>query len=150
MDNSNRIGKYILDTAHHLKITLDASFDDADLNGLQARILGFIDKKDRMGKAVYQRDIEAEFKIRRSSVSSVMDTMEKNGYIIRSQAEHDARLKHLVLTEKAKKTGQQHREALDKFEENLVKNFSEEEIETLKKLLDKVQKNSVDSRSDKK
>ena len=78
MDNSQRIGKCILDTAHQLKVTLDASFEDAALNGLQARILCFIEKKDTAGKCVYQRDIESEFKIRRSSVSSVLDIYQKS------------------------------------------------------------------------
>ena len=147
MDNSQRIGKCILDTAHQLKVTLDASFEDAALNGLQARILCFIEKKDTAGKCVYQRDIESEFKIRRSSVSSVLDTMEKNGYVIRKQTQQDARLKQLVLTEKAKEMSQQHKEAIDRFEENLVKNMSVQETETLKYLLNKVLENTV-SRGD--
>ena len=147
MDNSQRIGKCILETAHQLKVALDASFEDAALNGLQARILCFIEKKDMAGNCVYQKDIEAEFKIRRSSVSSVLDTMEKNGYVIRKQTQQDARLKQLVLTEKAKEMSQQHRDAIDRFEENLVKNMTEQETETLKYLLNKVLGNTV-SRGD--
>ena len=147
MDNSQRIGKCILETAHQLKVALDASFEDAALNGLQARILCFIEKKDMAGNCVYQKDIEAEFKIRRSSVSSVLDTMEKNGYVIRKQTQQDARLKQLVLTEKAKEMSQQHREAINRFEKNLVKNMSVEETETLKYLLNKVLENTV-SRGD--
>ena len=147
MDNSQRIGKCILETAHQLKVALDASFEDAALNGLQARILCFIEKKDMAGNCVYQKDIEAEFKIRRSSVSSVLDTMEKNGYVIRKQTQQDARLKQLVLTEKAKEMSQQHREAIDRFEKNLVKNMSVQETETLKYLLNKVLENTV-SRGD--
>lgn len=148
MENSQRIGKCILDTAHQIKVALDASFDDTSLNGLQARILGFIEKNDSDGISVYQRDIEAEFKIRRSSVSSVLDTMEKNGYIMRCQTQHDARLKTLVLTEKSKKMGQQRREAIDNFEKNLTKNMSLQEIEALKYLLGKVLCNAEISRGE--
>ncbi|MBR2027626.1 MAG: MarR family transcriptional regulator [Oscillospiraceae bacterium] len=149
MDSSQRIGKCILDTAHQLKVVLDASFEDTGLNGLQARILGFIDKNDRAGRSVYQRDIEMEFKIRRSSVSSVLDTMEKNGYVLRCQSRQDARLKQLVLTEKAKQMGQHHRDVIDAFEKNLIKNMSAQETETLKILLNKVLCNAVDSKGDK-
>ncbi|MBQ6929764.1 MAG: winged helix-turn-helix transcriptional regulator [Oscillospiraceae bacterium] len=149
MDSSKRIGKCIFDTAHQLKVILDASFEDADLNGLQARILGFVEHNNKSGKSVYQRDIEAEFKIRRSSVSSVLDTMEKNGYIIRCQSRHDARLKQILLTEKADKMGQQHRDAIDRFEENLTKNISVQETETLKYLLNKVLENAAVSGGDK-
>ena len=149
MDNSQRIGKCILETAHQLKVTLDASFENSELNGLQVRILGFIDRNDSEGRSVYQRDIETEFKIRRSSVSSVLDTMEKNGYIVRCQTQHDARLKKLVLTDKAKKTGKQHRESIDAFEKNLIKNMSPQELQALRDLLNKVLNNAVDSRGDK-
>ena len=142
MIRSKRVGKCIFDTSHQLKLKLDASFDKTDLNGLQARILGFVEHNEGCGKAVYQRDIEAEFKIRRSSVSSVLDTMEKNGYIIREAVSTDARLKKLVLTEKAKKAAIQHRDAIDRFEQNIVKNMTAEEIETLKMLLEKVLDNA--------
>ncbi len=141
MGNKHRLAKFILDNAHMMKVRLDASFGDVNLNGLQARILGFIEYNDHQGKDVYQKDIEAEFKIRRSSVSSVLDTMEKNGYIMRQSVASDARLKKLVLTEKAKAVGQHHRECIDNFENAVVENLTEEEINTLKSLLSKVADN---------
>ena len=48
---------------------------------------------------VYQKDIESFFKLRRSTVSSQLDTLEKKGLIQRVPVSHDARLKKLVLTE---------------------------------------------------
>lgn len=149
MNHQDRIGKLILDTAHQLKVSLDASFEDTGINGLQARILGLIDRNSKLHKDTYQRDIETEFKIRRSSVSSVLDTMEKNGYIVRQAVSTDARLKKLVLTEKAKKVSRQHKNAIDKFEQNAVRGFSEAEVETLKKLIEKVVENIENFRGDK-
>ena len=148
MEQSIRMGKYILNTAHQLKVKLDSSFDDDGLNGLQARILCLIEHNSLAGKEVYQRDIEAEFKIRRSSVSSVLDTMEKNGYIIRQSVESDGRLKKLALTDKAKKFGCEHRKAIDAFEENIIKGFSEEEIVTLKNLLGRIVANVEEMRDE--
>ena len=77
------IGRYVVETAHRIKVKLDFIFDDKELNGLQARILGYVDMMDKKGVPVYQKDIEREFKIRRSSVTSVLNTMEKNGFINR-------------------------------------------------------------------
>ena len=141
MEKKHRLGKFILDTSHQMKVSLDSSFGDANLNGLQARILGFVEQNDEQGKDVYQKDIEAEFKIRRSSVSSVLDTMEKNGYIMRQSVASDARLKKLVLTEKSIRFGQHYKDSVEYFENSVEKGFTEEEIETLKYLLNKVYKN---------
>lgn len=51
---------------------------------------------------VYQRDIESNFAISRSTVTNILKLMEKKGYIIRQSVDIDARLKKIVLTEKGK------------------------------------------------
>ena len=51
---------------------------------------------------VFQRDIEREFSITRSTVTNILQLMERKGYIARRSVEQDARLKQLVLTEKGR------------------------------------------------
>ena len=51
---------------------------------------------------VFQRDIEREFSITRSTVTNILQLMERKGYIARQSVEQDARLKQLVLTEKGR------------------------------------------------
>ena len=46
-----------------------------------------------------QRDIEREFSITRSTVTNILQLMERKGYIQRQSVPQDARLKQLVLTE---------------------------------------------------
>ena len=48
---------------------------------------------------VYQRDIEREFSITRSTVTNILQLMERKGYIERQSVPQDARLKRLILTE---------------------------------------------------
>ncbi len=48
---------------------------------------------------VFQRDIEREFSITRSTVTNILQLMERKGYIERQSVPQDARLKQLVLTE---------------------------------------------------
>ncbi len=50
---------------------------------------------------VYQKDIETALKISRSTTSSVITLMEKKGLLTREAVLSDARLKRIVLTEKA-------------------------------------------------
>ena len=48
---------------------------------------------------VFQRDIERDFSITRSTVTNILQLMERKGYIERRSVPQDARLKQLVLTE---------------------------------------------------
>ncbi|MCH5297968.1 MAG: MarR family transcriptional regulator [Ruminococcus sp.] len=52
---------------------------------------------------IYQRDLESEFGISRSSVTNILNLMEKKGYIERVSLKSDARLKKLILTENGKR-----------------------------------------------
>ena len=49
---------------------------------------------------IFQKDIERYFSIGRSTVTNIIQLMEKKGFIGRESVEHDARLKKVVLTEK--------------------------------------------------
>ena len=50
---------------------------------------------------IFQKDFEEEFSIRRSTATKILQLMEKNGLIERQKVESDARLKKIVLTNKA-------------------------------------------------
>lgn len=58
----------------------------------------FYENRDR---DIFQRDFEARFSIRRSTATNMLKLMEKNGIITREPVDYDARLKKIVLTEKA-------------------------------------------------
>ena len=73
--------------------------------------------------------------------SMLWGMMEKNGFINRTSVFNDARLKKLVLTEKAKAIADDHREKVEWFEGMLKKGFTDEEISTLFTLLDKLLEN---------
>ena len=62
-----------------------------------------------------QKDFEQQFNIRRSTASNILALIEKNGLIQRESVPYDARLKKIVLTDKAiEKIAQK---AFDKIEE---------------------------------
>ena len=56
----------------------------------------------RSNGAVYQRDIEKQFNIRRSTATGILKGMERDMLIHRVPVSDDARLKRLVLTDKAR------------------------------------------------
>lgn len=131
------IGKEIGNLSNHIKRTVDTKINaiSGDLTGFQSRILHFI---AYCGHEVYQRDIEEEFEIRRSSVTSVLQTMERNGLIERVSVEQDARLKKIILTTKAKDLMRRIEEVINEFEDSLQNDLSDEEITIFIQVINKM------------
>ncbi len=102
-------------------------------------ILGFL--YENREKNIFQKDIEIEFSIARSTVTSIVKLMEKKGYILRESVEADARLKRLVLTERGKQIHEQHISYIDMLEEQCKRNISQEEIEIFLKIAGKLKQN---------
>ncbi len=90
---------------------------------------------------IFQRDFEKECNVRPSSATSMLKLMEKNGLIKRVGVDYDARLKKIVLTEKAIKIEETLDEKFAALEKRLSTNISEEELETFFTVLSKIRKN---------
>ena len=84
---------------------------------------------------IYQRDIEREFSITRSTVTNILQLMERKGYIARRSVEQDARLKQLVLTEKGRQLHENTMLALHQTDEKVAGLLTEEENTELLRLL---------------
>ena len=119
----------------------DINFGDEcyNLTGPQTLILAYLYR--RQNDDVFQKDIELEFNVRRSSATGVLKCLEANGFIRRESINRDARLKKIILTKKAYK----HREVLeshiDELEKILVSGLSQQEIDDLIKILGKIKRN---------
>ena len=72
--------------------------EKAGINRMQGWIIGYLYRHSE--EAVFQKDLEAEFQMARSTASGILQAMEKKGLITREPIPRDARLKRLVLTEK--------------------------------------------------
>jgi DNA-binding MarR family transcriptional regulator len=117
---------------------LDASFAHIGLTGPQAAILHFIYTQGKH-RDIFQRDIESEFDIRRSSVTSGLQGLERNGFIRRDNVEGDARLKKLTLTDKAVKTSKHIAELIDEANKMLINKLKKQDIDYLDTLLEKIE-----------
>ena len=97
----------------------------------QGMLIGFLMKN--AGKEIFQKDIEAEFDIARSTVTATLDSMERKGYITREAVERDARLKKISLTPKAVES---HNRIVADLED-----ISQEEADALFTVMDKIKEN---------
>ena len=89
---------------------------------------------------VYQRDIEREFSITRSTVTNILQLMERKGYIERQSVPQDARLKRLVLTEKGACIHEKTMQSLHQTDEFVESLLTPEENAELLRLLNKLRK----------
>ena len=106
-----------------------------ELTGTRGMVLGFISRRTAEGKAVYQRDIEDHFRIRPPSVTALLKAMEQDGFIVRTSAAQDARLKSLALTEKGRACDQALRVCIDAFECELRKGLDAAQLDQLQEML---------------
>lgn len=102
-------------------------------------ILGFL--YDNQERDIYQKDIETEFSIARSTVTCIVKLMEKKGYIKRESVAQDARLKRLVLTENGRKIHEVHINDMDILEERCKRKISKEELENFWKVAEQLKQN---------
>lgn len=143
MDNEIHIGREINILSNKIKRRISHEAAQYGLTSVQARILGFIHHQSNK-KDIFQKDIEEELNIRRSSVTSVLQLMEKNGYIKRVSVYEDARLKKIILTEKGLEIDNKVYSCILKFEKSLRDELTYEEINILVALVHKLSKKIAD------
>lgn len=92
-------------------------------------------------REIFQKDIEREFSITRSTVSAVIKLMEQKGYLARMAVARDARLKKLILTDRGRAfADKMHSRNMAK-NEKMLKNITEEEMQTFLCVIDKIKQN---------
>lgn len=90
---------------------------------------------------VFQRDIEQYFSIGRSTVTNIIQLMEKKGFILRESVEHDARLKKVVLTKKGIRNHEMIENLIEKLDASLVEGITDEELAVFYSVIEKLEKN---------
>lgn len=96
---------------------------------------------DNQDKDIFQKDIEKEFSIARSTVTCIVKLMEKKGYIRRESVAQDARLKKLLLTENGRNIHEVHINDIDILEERCKRNISQEELQSFCSVVEKLKHN---------
>ena len=109
------------------------------LTGMHGYVVGYL--YNHQDEEVYQKDLEKRFEMRRSTATQMLSLMEKNGLILRQSVPHDARLKKLVLTDKAIELHKQVETEIEKVERLLTKGITDDELATFFAVMDKVKSN---------
>lgn len=145
--NVPTIGGKVRDIHNAIKTHVNAHRNQTtpDLTAMQTWVIGFLYGKG--DTVVYQKHVEEEFKISRATASNMLGLMEKKGLIERKPVESDARLKRLVLTQKAINIHNYVMEDIRLTESTIVKGMTKEEVAIFKDLLDRALNNLLEKGS---
>lgn len=139
MEDEFCIGKAIHMVGNQMKRLADNAAAEYGLTSIQSRMIRFLYLESKK-RDVYQKDIEEEFNIRRSSVSSVLQLLEKKGYIERVSVEKDGRLKKIVLTGTGKLIQEKVHSLIQEGEQKLRDELTEEELKIFIDILSRLSK----------
>ena len=128
---SRNINNYFINYGNRKKVD--------KMTGSGGWIISYI--AENYNRDVFQRDLEKEFDITRSTASKNVDLLVENGFIEREPVDYDARLKKLVLTDKAREVFKIMRNDRAALEDQMLKGFSDEEKKQLRVFLKRLSSN---------
>lgn len=118
-----------------------------ELTNVMCWTIGFL-YRNSINNEVYQKDIENEFKINKSTATELLQTMSELGYITREVSDYDGRLKKIFLTEKALNVHKEIQNGIKNIEEKATKNLSSDDMKILHQYLDQIEANLMEEGND--
>ena len=144
MSNTDLLGFRIRSVWQQVKRLMNRHLTENNsygLTGMQFAIVSYL-AKESAERDVFQKDLEQKFDIRKSTVTGILNTMERDGLLLRETVPYDARLRKMILTDKALQAKQNTEQVIDSVESQLSKGLTEEEITTFLNILEKISKNA--------
>lgn len=140
---SDHIGREINTLSRKIRYACNRLLTESgvSITGEQCRLLGYIRYRSDKGECVYQRDIEREFGVKRSSVASILANLEKNGCIERTAEATDARQRIVRLTEKGISIDDDMRSNISRIEKTISCDMTEEERRLFISLIRRAEQN---------
>ena len=93
---------------------------------------------EHINEEVYQKDLERALNLRRATISGILGTMEKNGFIERTIDDKDTRVKKITLSNKALDRYYKGKEYIEHIENTVLKGISDEELKVFNNVLEKM------------
>lgn len=124
-----------LEKAHLLRrIYCQRIMSSSPLHFRQIPVLSFIAENE----GCTQSDIADKLQVSAACIATSTKRLQKSGFIIKSVDEENLRCKRLSLTDKGRKVLEESREPFYEYDKMVFDNISDEELLTLKRILDKM------------
>ncbi len=122
-----------------LKRRADESIRELGLNAQQGKMIEYIHKHQEKG--IIQRDLSDRFHARGASITSILQGLEKKGYIERKIPAHNERQKNIFVLPKGVELVEEFKRSFQQVEAEIVQTLSNDEQKLLKELLVKINQN---------
>lgn len=116
--------------------------DSYHLSGTQHRIMKYL--LDHKGEEVYQNVLEKELNLTRSTISGVLQTMEKHKIIERTKSKLDTRTNIISLSNKSEERYLEGKNKLIKLEKKARKNLTQSEVNDFLTIINKIKESIND------
>jgi len=120
-------------------VASNQAMKDLKINQQQARVIAYI--AENQDKGLIQKDLAEVFHRRGASITSMLQGLERNGYIERRIPKDNERQKNLYILPKGLSIVQQINQIFDKSESNLISSLTENERVELLRILEKIDQN---------
>ena len=138
MNDVNDIGLYFKIISKEIKGIIDSKLKN-NVTSVQMSILCFLDS--RGSSLVYQKDIENLSHVRRSTITEIINVMEKNDLLRRVFDPCDKRKRVIVLTETGLGYVNEFKDVIKDVESNIYDGITDSEKEMLIFVFEKMSKN---------
>ena len=125
--------------AHRLEVIQNNLLREYGVSHQQTQILAYI--YARPEKDVFQKDLEKELGLKSSTVTVILQNLEKKGFVERFECDYNKRQKVIKVTKKASDLHEKFMSSVNAIEYIMTEGMSEEEITRLKALLFKAVQN---------
>ncbi|UKS29610.1 MarR family transcriptional regulator [Paenibacillus sp. HWE-109] len=122
-----------------LKKQADESIKELGLNSQQGKLIAFIHEHQEQG--LIQKDLSERFHVRGASITSMLQGLEKKGYIERKIPAHNERQKNIYVLPKGLALINDFELSFQRVEEKIVQNLNEDDRQVLQQLLTKINQN---------
>lgn len=141
----DRVGFQLKVLDHMFRRNMEANIRESGLSGMSAINAWIIDYlAHNEEKDIFQKDIEKNFKIGKSSIAETLKMMEKKGFIIRQSVEGDARLKQVTLTDKGRECAKRMEQGRDDMERRICRGLTKEELDSFFQIIKKMKNNLLE------
>ena len=119
----------------------DSYFANTPLTSIQGLTLHYIFVESEH-RNVYPRDLEKFLEIKASSVNSLINNLERNGYLRRESISEDARYKRLMLTDQACAVKEEIMQKVTAYMQSMFVGIAEEDLAVFERVILQMSKNT--------
>jgi DNA-binding MarR family transcriptional regulator len=146
-DSRKHIGLLCDCVGREVKSAIDRGVKEMDAYSTSSRHGWLIGYFVRQKEPIFQKDLENIFHFPKSTLADIIQLLENEGLIEKVPFDGDGRKKQIIVTEKGLEFNQTNEGQIMEVEDFITKDISSEELETVSRVLEKMQQNARNYKS---